>query len=175
MEKLSLLGSTYSGYGNSLNNSIYGNSSNNYLSGGAGNDAMYGYGGNDYIVGGSDNDQMYGGSNNDTLNGYGGGYDTMSGNAGKDSFILGYGTNVSGAHYKGAGYATITDFDWVIGEKIDVAGSASDYVIKYGHYGSSSSSTNDLTKKDSLISFATSTGDYLAIVEDAYVINSDLV
>ena len=50
VENLSMGGSIYSGYGNSLNNTIWGNSANNYINGGKGADTMYGYGGNDYYV-----------------------------------------------------------------------------------------------------------------------------
>ncbi|NES24392.1 MAG: calcium-binding protein, partial [Symploca sp. SIO3E6] len=74
LENLSLTGSAYYGYGNSLNNSISGNGYSNYLWGGSGNDSLYGNGGNDtlsgsygndYLNGGTGSDWMYGGSGND--------------------------------------------------------------------------------------------------------------
>ncbi|HAG81594.1 MAG TPA: hypothetical protein DCL61_10595, partial [Cyanobacteria bacterium UBA12227] len=58
LENLTLTGTAYSGYGNSLNNTISGNGYSNYLSGGYGNDSLYG---------GAGNDLMYGGTGNDTF------------------------------------------------------------------------------------------------------------
>jgi Ca2+-binding RTX toxin-like protein len=87
-----LTGSAYSGYGNSLNNSISGNSSNNYLWGSSGNDSLYGYGGNDTLSGGSGNDYLSGSSGNDYLNG-GTGNDTLTGAGGNDTLVGGSGSD----------------------------------------------------------------------------------
>ncbi|MGB6297200.1 MAG: calcium-binding protein [Rivularia sp. (in: cyanobacteria)] len=70
VENLRLTGSTYSGFGNSLSNTIWGNSANNFLSGRAGNDRLYGNAGNDTMYGGSGFDRLDGGTGADTM--YGG-------------------------------------------------------------------------------------------------------
>ena len=78
LENLSLTGSAYYGYGNSLNNSISGNDYNNYLWSGDGNDSLYGYGGYDILIAGNGNDYLNGGTGNDSM--YGG--------AGDDTYIV---------------------------------------------------------------------------------------
>ena len=108
-----------------------------YLNGEAGNDTLLGYYGNDYLNGGTGNDNLYGEGGNDTLNGGGygydsGEYDTVTGGSGADTFVLGdaWGSFYLDSSYKGWGsYATITDFDWREGDKIQVFGSASDYTL----------------------------------------------
>ena len=119
---------------------------NDYLYGEAGNDTLLGYYGNDYLYGGAGNDNLYGEAGDDTLNGeagddnlYGGGYgydsgeyDILTGGSGADTFVLGdaWGSFYLDSSYKGWGsYATITDFDWTEGDKIQVFGSASDYTL----------------------------------------------
>ena len=66
VENLTLTGTAYRGYGNTLSNRISGNNSNNYLWGNSGNDYLYGNGGNDTLSGGSGHDRMYGGTGNDS-------------------------------------------------------------------------------------------------------------
>lgn len=89
------------GYGNTINNIITGNDYVSELSGSAGNDTLIG-GGSDYLSGGT---------NNDRLTGYGytsDEHDTLSGNTGVDTFVLGKDSDHYGeAFYTGAGYATI--------------------------------------------------------------------
>ncbi|NES25254.1 MAG: calcium-binding protein, partial [Symploca sp. SIO3E6] len=131
LENLTLTGSAYYGYGNSLNNSISGNNSNNYLWGNSGNDSLYGNGGNDilsggtgndYLNGGTGNDRMYGGSGNDILTGGSGndllvgnfGNDTLSGGLGADSFVLNTITE---------GIDNITDFVTLQGDKLQISAS----------------------------------------------------
>ncbi|UKP00491.1 calcium-binding protein [Nostoc sp. UHCC 0870] len=117
VENLTLTGTAYSGYGNTLNNVISGNNSNNYLSGGAGNDTLYGNGGNDTLLGYTGNDKLYGGSGNDKLYGEAGndclvggfGNDTLWGGAGADKFVF---------NSKFEGVDTIKDFSWGEGDKI---------------------------------------------------------
>ncbi|NEQ11355.1 MAG: calcium-binding protein, partial [Moorea sp. SIO4E2] len=87
LENLTLTGSAYYGYGNSLNNSISGNSSNNFLWGKSGNDYLYGNGGNDTLSGDVGNDYLYGGSGNDYLYG-GSGSDQMYGGTGNDRYVV---------------------------------------------------------------------------------------
>lgn len=75
VERLTLLGTVSTGYGNNLDNVITGNGSVNYLygqdgndnlAGSGGNDWLYGDGGDDYLDGGSGNDYMQGGEGDDT-------------------------------------------------------------------------------------------------------------
>jgi Ca2+-binding RTX toxin-like protein len=133
VENLTLTGSAYSGYGNTLNNSITGNSSNNYLFGNSGNDTLTGGDGNDTLVGGLGNDSLSGGNGTDRLNGYGtsslGGtqYDTLTGGAGTDYFILG---GYWGVSYQGLGYATITGWD-ASADYIEVEGTSSQYSLGF--------------------------------------------
>jgi len=131
LENLSLTGSAYYGYGNSLNNSISGNSSNNYLWGSSGNDYLYGNAGNDYLSGGTGNDRMYGGTGDDTLTGSSGN-DYLSGWSGNDTLVGGFGndtlTGGSDAdkfafNFRSEGIDTITDFSRVQGDKIQVSAS----------------------------------------------------
>ncbi|NEP14286.1 MAG: hypothetical protein F6K14_29650 [Symploca sp. SIO2C1] len=87
VENLTLQGSAYRGFGNSLNNSLRGNNSRNYLWGAGGNDSLFGRGGNDFLSGGDGNDLLSGGGGNDYLDG-GTGSDRMFGNTGNDSYVV---------------------------------------------------------------------------------------
>lgn len=159
VEALKLLGTAVSGTGNSLNNYIWGNDYANILNGKGGNDYLSGYGGNDYLYGedGDDrlqgnlgNDYLYGGIGNDTLAGASlsyagetgqGNIDSLTGGAGKDTFVLGgvqgSGEFIGTARFYDDGnlltsgtsdYALITDFK--VGEDIiQLAGTATDYAI----------------------------------------------
>ncbi len=143
VENLSLLGTAYSGSGNSLNNSISGNSSNNYLNGAGGNDKLYGYGGNDILSGGTGSDSMYGGgysynsSERDTL--------TSGSINDTDRFYL---ASSAGSYYRDSGasgfnaYAKITDFDECnftgdVSDKLVLYGSASNYYVSTNTSGTS--------------------------------------
>ncbi|BAU64524.1 peroxidase family protein [Stanieria sp. NIES-3757] len=64
--------------------------------------------------------------------------DTLSGGAGGDTFVLG---DSLGAFYSGSGYATITDFSFSQGDKIQVFGSASDYTLANSGNGINTSTT----------------------------------
>ena len=109
-------------YGGSGRDILYGGSGNDYLVGGNGgsisnnshdsNDTLYGGSGNDKLWGDNGHDKLYGGSGNDLLNG-GSGNDTLSGGGGKDTLYGGSGSDTFdlGHSYKGAGYATISDYE----------------------------------------------------------------
>ncbi len=105
---------------------------NDTIEGLDGNDNIAGLGGNDSLIGGSGTDYIYGGDGNDTLTGsnpdyyYFGEFDQLTGGSGADTFVLG---NPYEAYYQGYGYASITDFDWDEGDKIQVFGSVSDYTL----------------------------------------------
>ena len=113
LENLTLTGTAYYGYGNSLNNSISGNNSNNYLWGADGNDIINGGAGADTLVGGTGNDSLTGGTGNDSLTG-GSGADILWGGTGADKFIF---------NYLFEGIDIIKDFQWTEGDKIQVSGS----------------------------------------------------
>jgi Ca2+-binding RTX toxin-like protein len=140
-------------YGGAGNDTLYGDYSfgylgirgNDYLSGRAGNDDLFGDSGNDTLIGGQgndnlkgglDNDRLYGGAGNDTLLGDSlipeypsTSYDTLTGGAGADRFILG--SSVTHPiideyieyrqYYLGDGYATITDFSQSQGDRFGIA------------------------------------------------------
>ena len=144
-------------YGYGGLDSLFGQSGDDFLFGGIGNDFLYGGTGNDYLSGGDDNDYLSGGQGSDTLDGGAGedtlnGYDftvgeldTLTGGSGADEFILGsnydpvngyYGEGT--VYYQGDGndgYALITDFNWMEGDKIILNGTENDYHVEYGDYG----------------------------------------
>ncbi|NER29168.1 MAG: hypothetical protein F6J89_16420 [Symploca sp. SIO1C4] len=102
----------------------------NYLYGGAGDDYIQGLGGYDYLFGNAGNDTLVG-SDPWVWDSGAGEYDTLSGGAGADTFILG---DSYEAYYQGFGFATITDFNWAEGDKIQVFGSINDYTLSpYGN------------------------------------------
>lgn len=136
-------GNAVKGIGNGLNNNIYGNGFDNTLEGKGGNDNLFGgFKGNDTLIGGSGNDRLVGTSNGK------GEIDTLKGGADKDTFVLHYsgangdevaayndgklGTFENGYFYPSSGlsdYALIKDFN-PSEDKIELAGSASNYILK---------------------------------------------
>jgi Ca2+-binding RTX toxin-like protein len=163
VENLTLAGTAETGYGNTLDNTIVGNASNNYLSGGAGNDSLFGGDGNDYLNGDAGNDKLNGGNGNDILTGFQfssyGEKDILAGGGGADKFVLGYSsyndewtTEVGYYGDGGNGYATILDFKYSEGDKVQLAGSYSDYTVnKSMNLGGSSALDTGLYYKDDLI------------------------
>ncbi len=166
-------------YGDSDDDLIYGDNTYNYsfgdadyLDGGSGQDTIYGGGDNDILIGGTDNDSLYGEGGDDTLTGSNpsewdsgaGEYDQLTGGSGADTFVLG---DSFEAYYQGLGYATITDFDWDEGDKIQVFGSASNYSFSHGDWLGDSST-------DTAIYY---NSDLIAVLQDAYTsqtfINTD--
>jgi Ca2+-binding RTX toxin-like protein len=122
-------------FGGGGNDTLQGWSGNDYLSGDDGKDSLYGQDGNDILTGGKGDDLLNGGDGNDILNAFGntnesatlGEYDTLTGGAGADIFVLG---DLSKSFYNevGGGIATITDFEYGV-DKIQVYGTASDYTL----------------------------------------------
>lgn len=106
LENLTLVGSAYYGYGNSLNNIITGNNANNYLWGKSGNDTLVGDDGNDTLVGDSGNDYLDGGTGLES--------DSMYGGIGNDTYIVDSTTDV-----------VIENFN----EGIDTVNSSSSYTL----------------------------------------------
>ncbi|MBF2047688.1 MAG: calcium-binding protein [Elainella sp. C42_A2020_010] len=67
VENLILVGNSFRGFGNDLNNEIRGNNNNNTLFGGAGNDVLIGFDGDDFLSGDAGNDILTGGAGKDTF------------------------------------------------------------------------------------------------------------
>lgn len=123
---------TLFGYGG--DDTLFGWYGNDYLDAGSGNDKLYGEDGHDTLIGGFDHDTLSGGYGHDTLigsnpnvnnSGYGE-YDVLNGGYGADLFVLG---DSYETYYQGYGYATISDFYYSEGDKIQVYGSADDYTL----------------------------------------------
>ena len=138
-------------YGGNGNDSLTGDGglglvwggSDDYLSGGDGNDSLIGGWGDDNLSGGDNNDSLTGGSGKDYLNGFSSGteFDTLTGGSDADKFVLGAQSDYN--FYTGDGFALITDFNSLQGDKIQVAGSTQDYsLVKSG------SNTHILYKND---------------------------
>lgn len=103
--------------GDAGDNTLTGTEYNDTITGGAGHDTLFGGYGDDILTG----------SNPDVFDSGSGELDTITGGYGADVFVLG---DSHEAYYQGYGYgdyATITDFDWYEGDKIQVHGVAEDY------------------------------------------------
>ena len=117
-----------------------GSSGNDELTGNQLANRLVGNGGDDLLTGGEASDTLVGGAGNDTLTGidssgfsFGSGeYDTLRGGAGADDFILG---DRDGSYYEGRGYATITDFDPLENDIIQLFGSSDDYMFEQRNNG----------------------------------------
>lgn len=124
-------------FGENGQDKLFGGYGNDVVAGELGNDTLYGQQGNDILHGGYDDDLLYGGSGNDFLVGWGGmgdEYDTLTGNGGADTFVLG--DKLRGVFYRlddlsnTSYYATITDFKRTDGDKIQVLGNQSNYILE---------------------------------------------
>jgi hypothetical protein len=106
---------------------------------------------------------MFGGAGNDILNGYSWvgtnsvEYDSMTGGFDADTFVLGDANRV---FYQGEGYATITDFDWREGDKIQVHGRQG-YTLGSGNYVGT-------TDRDTLLYY---NNDLIAVIQDTTDVN----
>ncbi len=139
------------------NDSLIGNSVNNNLSGMRGNDTIIGGSGNDTLQGGDGSDVLTG-SNPSVYNSGSGEYDNLTGGAGADIFVLG---DSYEAYYQDYGFATLTDFDWTEGDKIQVFGSASDYSLQEDTFNGGI----DILYQGDLIGYVSNTTDVI-ISED---------
>lgn len=147
-------------YGEAGNDILYGGIGEDALYGGSGNDKMYGQANADHLFGGSGNDLVNGGLENDYLdganfsgagNGIGSGteFDTLTGGAGADNFVLG---NINDVYYFGNGHATITDFSLVQGDVIQIKGDFGDgYTLGLGNWGGNATQDTGIFFKDNLI------------------------
>ncbi|NJK70237.1 MAG: calcium-binding protein [Microcoleus sp. CSU_2_2] len=142
----------YGGYGN---DNLYGGTNNDNLYGGAGNDKLDGQAGDDNLYGQAGNDVLTGGSGKDYLDGFGSGqeYDILTGGTGADTFAVGSAV-IPSINYLGAGYATITDFKKVEGDKIQLLDLESDnnqYSLGAGNWQGSNALDTGVFYKGDLI------------------------
>lgn len=152
-------------YGNAAENIIKGNRNHDTLYGYDGDDTVYGGSGNDFLygnslfdvsgnktsnddtlLGGRGDDTLVGGKGNDILDGYldrpedvnrKPEYDRLTGGDGADLFNLGidYQAYDRQLYYRGGGYATITDFNILQGDRIKLLGSIQDYDLEINNNG----------------------------------------
>ena len=126
-------------YGQGGNDDLDGGTGHDNLYGGTGNDKLYGQAGNDKLYGEAGNDFLTGGSGNDTLNGFDSlnrfstEYDTLTGGANADKFVLGAQANYN--FYTGDGFALITDFKSSEGDKIALFETFDKYKLQSGNFG----------------------------------------
>ena len=113
-----------------------------YLYGGTGNDSLYGGNGDDYLNGQRGNDYLIGGDGNDVLiGGYGAEYDTLSGGAGSDTFVLGIVvptplTWYYSVSYLGDGHALITEWEPQL-DKIQIVDNICKYSLQFENWSGS--------------------------------------
>ncbi|WP_449419970.1 calcium-binding protein [Phormidium nigroviride] len=121
--------------GEAGNDYLNGEAGNDYLNGGTGNDNLYGGTGNDNLWGEAGNDYLNGGIGKDYLNGFSNGteYDTLTGGADADKFVLGAQSYYN--FYTGSGFALITDFNSLEGDKIALFETLDKYTLVSGDFG----------------------------------------
>jgi Ca2+-binding RTX toxin-like protein len=122
-------------WGDAGNDNLYGRSGDDYLDGGTGNDKLYGGSGDDDLWGEAGNDILTGGIGKDYLNGFSNGteFDTLSGGADADKFVLGAQNYYN--FYTGEGFALITDFNSSQGDKIALFETVGKYSLVSGNFG----------------------------------------
>lgn len=142
-ERLELTGSRD---GDTLEGLSQGAFTGDILDGGQGDDTIRGNNGNDTLIGGLGRDELFGGDGNDVLiagvtSAEGGavppaGFSTgerLTGGSGGDRFVLGDATGTFYGQFTGAAGTTnsavLTDFDKSEGDTLQLAGSASDYLV----------------------------------------------
>jgi serralysin len=129
--------------GNGGDDVLRGGAGRDRISGDAGKDSLFGDAGRDILTGGIGNDLLTGGDNNDMLIGVNvsdrlpgrGEIDTYTGGKGRDLFELG---NRKTAFYNdgrrstpgNSDYGLITDLNRGEGDKIQLSGKLSDYILK---------------------------------------------
>ncbi|NJK69439.1 MAG: calcium-binding protein [Microcoleus sp. SU_5_3] len=121
--------------GEAGNDYLNGGIGNDYLNGGTGSDKLYGGTGNDKLWGEGGNDFLTGGIGKDYLNGFSNGteFDTLSGGADADKFVLGAQNYYN--FYTGEGFALITDFNSLQGDKIALFETVDKYSLVSGNFG----------------------------------------
>ncbi|PTQ72176.1 retention module-containing protein [Pseudomonas sp. GV071] len=105
--------------GTSGADTLNGSSASDLLRGGDGNDTLYGLAGHDRLEGGAGNDTLYGGAGNDVLLG-GDGNDILFGGSGNNILTGGIGADTFTWAAGDVGKSTITDFNAVEGDRINL-------------------------------------------------------
>ena len=151
-------GNDYYNHLNSNDLVAYGYAGNDEIWGDSGNDSLYGWTGDDSLYGWTGDDYLSGGDGNDRLDGYALSsieYDTLTGGAGSDTFVLGGSWGVS---YQDFGYATITDWDGQF-DYIETIGDASQYSFGYTDWSGSSALDTEIYFGNELIGVVQDTTD----------------
>jgi hypothetical protein len=149
--------------GNAGNNSLWGFGGNDTVKGEAGNDIVNGGAGDDLLFGGIGSDRLMGEDGNDRLDGfYGSGstanqQDFLNGGTGADVFVLG---TTGNPYYRGLGFAVVEDFSLASGDRLQLAGKSSDYVLRQENRYVGSSTL------DTVIYLAAAPSDPLAVLQD---------
>jgi len=141
-------------YGLAGDDILLGMGGSDYLDGENGNDVLDGGAGDDWLVGGLGNDILVGGAGNDILVGStlhfepdrNNQIDVLIGGTGADTFAM-VDPNFGGeTFYLGEGFAVITDFNRLEGDKIKLSGSATnnDYSFENTVLGTEISLGGDL-------------------------------
>ncbi|MEM9503930.1 MAG: hypothetical protein AAGA01_08230, partial [Cyanobacteria bacterium P01_E01_bin.43] len=79
-------------------------------------------------------------------------------NDGADTFVLG---DILAVFYQDAGYATITDFDWTEGDKIQVHGDVNDYSLGFQNWSGDVADDTLIYYQDDLIGVVQDTTDVI--------------
>jgi len=134
------------------NDSLRGESGNDTIEGGGGNDILYGDGGSDILKGEDGNDTLIG-SSNFNIDSYE--YDTLTGGAGYDDFVIGESV---GNYYEGVGYAIITDFN-AAHDQIQINGNSREFFLSFANVLGGASA-------DTVIASYANPFDSLAVIQD---------
>ncbi|MEM6743656.1 MAG: calcium-binding protein [Pseudomonadota bacterium] len=119
-------------------NALWGGGADDVQRGRGGDDELFGGDGDDVLFGGGGRDRLHGGEGDDRLKGGGGEADVLFGGdgddhlqAGRGADVLdgGAGADVFAAGRPGQGVATIQDFNAAEGDRLQLPGSAFDYVV----------------------------------------------
>lgn len=152
-------------FGGNGNDFMGGSGGNDILHGQGNNDALFGVNGDDILHGGAGRDHLFGENGNDRLVGYGftrGERDVLTGGGGADTFVLGE-HNGRAFYLGGRGHALITDLKRLEGDKIQIKGSLSDYVLN---------DLSDMTGNGTRDTGIFQNGDLIAIVESRFGLNA---
>lgn len=158
--------------GGANNNSLWGFGGNDVLKGEAGDDFINGGTGSDTLLGGAGSDRLVGDAGNDILDGFltsspnGNQQDFLQGGGDADRFILGSTTQV---YYKGLGFAVVEDFNLSQGDRIQLKGQATDYILaqENRYVGTGSLET--------VIYHVSNPADPIGVVQDVAINNSAFV
>ncbi|MEL6554404.1 MAG: hypothetical protein AAFQ63_13190 [Cyanobacteria bacterium J06621_11] len=124
---------------------LYGDEGRDLLIGEAGDDTLYGQGSSDRLLGGDGNDVLFG-----TDGGLKWEKDELTGDAGRDRFVLGTTDDV---FYQGKGHAVITDFE-TGSDQIQLSLGSDQYTLKVRNFGGNAALDTGIYYKNNLIAVA---------------------